>query len=134
MEAERQVIADVVHALNETSNLDQLLVRIHDALKDIVPAENCFVALHEPENDTFQFPFFATNMTCAPAPQKVGRSCTAYVFRTGKAKLIPQSEFDRLAETRRSGIDWLPFTGMAGRATEDPDRYYRRARCSALSQ
>jgi len=97
MEAERHVIADVVHALNQTSNLDQLLNGIHDALKRIVSAQNCFVALHDPEHDTFEFPFFADEYDTAPPPQRVGRSCTAYVFRTGRAMLIPQSDFDRLA-------------------------------------
>jgi len=48
MEEERQVIADIVHALNQTSNLDQLLTRIHQALRKVVYAENCYVALHEP--------------------------------------------------------------------------------------
>lgn len=96
MEAERQVISDVVHALNETADLDQLLTRIHQALKRVIPAENCFVALHNPDDDTFHFPFFADEYDTAPPPQKVGRSCTAYVFRTGIAKLIPQSEFDSL--------------------------------------
>jgi two-component system cell cycle sensor histidine kinase/response regulator CckA len=97
MEAERQVIAEVVHALNETANLDELLSGIHQALKKVLYAENCFVALHEPETDTFSFPFFADQVDVAPPPQKVGRSCTAFVFRTGAAMLIPQSEFDRLA-------------------------------------
>jgi len=106
MEAERKVISDVVHALNQTSNLDQLLTRIHDALKAIVAAENCFVALHDPENDQFEFPFFADEYDTAPPPQKVGRSCTAYVFRTGKANLIPQSDFDRLA-----GLDEVELVG-----------------------
>jgi two-component system cell cycle sensor histidine kinase/response regulator CckA len=98
MESERQVISEVVHALNATSNLDQLLVRIHEALTRILSAENCFIALHDTADDTFFFPFFVDEFDAAPPPQKVGRSCTAYVFRTGKAKLIPQSEFDRLVE------------------------------------
>src|SRR5271170_6386664 len=97
MESERAVNSEVVHALNETSNLDQLLTRIHASLKRILSAENCFVALHYPENDTFYFPFLVDEYDTAPPPQKVGRSCTAYVFRTGKAALIPQREFDRLA-------------------------------------
>jgi two-component system, cell cycle sensor histidine kinase and response regulator CckA len=98
MESERQVNSEVVHALNETANLDQLLTRIHQALKEILPAENCFVALHEPESDTFYFPFLVDEYDTTPPPQqKVGRTCTAYVFRTGQAKLIPQSDFDRLA-------------------------------------
>jgi two-component system, cell cycle sensor histidine kinase and response regulator CckA len=97
MESERQVISDIVHALNQTANLDQLLNRIHVALKRILSAENCFVALHDPQKDVFEFPFFADEYDVAPPPQKVDRSCTAYVLRTGKANLIPQSDFDRLA-------------------------------------
>ena len=98
MESERQVISEIVHALNDTANLDELLYSIHHALKKVVYAENCFVALHDPCTDSFHFPFFADQFDTAPPPQKVGRSCTAFVFRTGKAALIPQSAFDRLAE------------------------------------
>jgi two-component system cell cycle sensor histidine kinase/response regulator CckA len=120
MEAERQVIADVVHALNETSNLDQLLKRIHDALKQILPADNCFVALHQPEDDTFQFPFFADEYDTAPPPQKVGRSCTAYVFRTGKARLIPQSEFDLLVESNEVELVGSPSPAWLGVPLKTP--------------
>jgi two-component system, cell cycle sensor histidine kinase and response regulator CckA len=97
MESERAVNSEIVHALNETANLDQLLARIHESLKRVLPAENCFVALHNPEDDTFYFPFLVDEFDTVPPPQKVGRSCTAYVFRTGRASLIPQKEFDRLA-------------------------------------
>jgi two-component system cell cycle sensor histidine kinase/response regulator CckA len=97
MEAERQVISEIVQALNQTANLDELLVGIHLALKKVVYAENCFVALHDEVADAFTFPFFVDQVDVAPAPQKVGRSCTAYVFRTGSSMLIPQGEFDLLA-------------------------------------
>ncbi|MDP9337700.1 MAG: PAS domain S-box protein [Acidobacteriota bacterium] len=97
MEAERQVIFQVIHALNETSNLDQLLQHIHQALKKVLYAENCFIALHDASGDSFHFPFFADRFDVAPPPQRVGKSCTAFVFRTGRGMLIPQSEFDRLA-------------------------------------
>jgi len=36
MEAQRMVLSNVVHALNETSNLDDLLHQIHGALKRVV--------------------------------------------------------------------------------------------------
>lgn len=114
MEEERQVIADVVHALNQTSNLDQLLKRIHAALKRIVAAENCFVALHQPENDLFEFPFFVDEFDTAPPPQRVGRSCAAYVFRTGKAKLIPQAEFDILFEAGEVELVGSPSPAWLG--------------------
>ena len=120
MESERQVISDIVHALNETSNLDQLLCRIHEALQRILSAENCFVALHAPENDTFQFPFFVDEYDSAPAPQRVGRSCTAYVFRTGQAKLIPQTEFDRLAALGEVELVGSPSPGWLGVPLKTP--------------
>ncbi|HKV64707.1 MAG TPA: PAS domain S-box protein [Candidatus Acidoferrum sp.] len=97
MEMERQVISEIVQALNQTANLDELLGGIHVALKKVVYAENCFVALHDPVADAFTFPFFVDEVDVAPAPQKVGRSCTAFVFRSGSPMLIPQNEFDRLA-------------------------------------
>src|SRR5215470_13301852 len=97
LEAERQVISDVVHALNKTSNLDELLCQIHQALKKVVYAENCFVALHQPATDMFHFAFFVDQFDPPPPPQKIARTCMAYVFRTGEAQLIPQKEFDRLA-------------------------------------
>jgi two-component system, cell cycle sensor histidine kinase and response regulator CckA len=97
LESERQVISDVVHALNQTSNLDQLLSQIHQALKKVVYAENCFVALHEPATDLFHFAFYVDQFDPPPPPQKIARTCMAYVFRTGEAQLIPQKEFDCLA-------------------------------------
>jgi two-component system, cell cycle sensor histidine kinase and response regulator CckA len=97
MESERQVISDIVHALNQSSNLDQLLQDIHEALRKVVYAENCFVALYDPSAEVFKFPFFVDQFDPPPPPLKLSRSCMAYVFRTGKAKLIPQDEFDRLA-------------------------------------
>jgi len=120
MEAERQVIAEVVHALNETANLDELLSGIHQALKKVLYAENCFVALHDPETDTFTFPFFADQVDVAPPPQRVGRSCTAFVFRTGTAMLIPQSEFDRLAEQGEVELVGSPSPAWLGVPLKTP--------------
>jgi PAS domain S-box-containing protein len=120
MESERQVNSEIVHALNQTANLDQLLTRIHGALKQILPAENCFVALHEPETDTFHFPFLVDEYDTPPPPQKVGRSCTAYVFRTGQAKLIPQSDFDRLAEAGEVELVGSPSPAWLGVPLKTP--------------
>src|SRR5712672_2768406 len=97
MEAQRMVLSNVVHALNETSNLDDLLHQIHGALKKVVYAENFFVALHDPQTEMFHFPFFVDQFDPPPPPQKVARTCMAYIFRSGKSCLIPQNEFDRLA-------------------------------------
>jgi two-component system cell cycle sensor histidine kinase/response regulator CckA len=120
MESERQVIAEIVQALNQTANLDELLGGIHSALKKVVYAENCFVALHDPVADAFTFPFFADQVDVAPAPQKVGRSCTAYVFRTGSPMLIPQAEFDRLAAEGKVELVGSPSPSWLGVPLKTP--------------
>ncbi|HTQ61664.1 MAG TPA: PAS domain S-box protein [Candidatus Solibacter sp.] len=120
MEAERQVISEVVHALNETANLDELLNGIRQALKKVLYAENCFVALHHAKQDTFYFPFFVDQFDMAPPPQKVGRSCTAFVFRTGRAMLIPQSEFDRLAREGEVELVGSPSPAWLGVPLKTP--------------
>jgi PAS domain S-box-containing protein len=97
MEAQRLVLSNIVHALNQTSNLDDLLFQIHHALKRVVCADNFFVALHDSKTEMFHFPFFVDQFDPPPPPQKVARTCMAYVFRTGNSCMIPQSEFDRLA-------------------------------------
>jgi two-component system, cell cycle sensor histidine kinase and response regulator CckA len=96
-ELERQVNFEIIHAVNATDNLSDLLLRIHQSLKRLLYAENCFVALYEPSTEMFHFPFFADQYDQAPPPQQVGRSCTAYVYRTGRAMMIPQRVFDQLA-------------------------------------
>ncbi len=96
-ELERQVTFEIIHAVNVTDNLDDLLRLIHIALKKVLYAANCFVALYEPSTGMFHFPFFVDQFDEAPPPQRVGRSCTAHVYRSGKAMLIPQKTFDLLA-------------------------------------
>src|SRR5882762_6336255 len=121
MEAERQVISEIVHALNQTANLDELLLGIHQALKKVLYAENCFVALHDREADAFTFPFFVDQVDVAPAPQKVGRSCTAFVFRTGSPMLIPQSEFDPLAAQGKVELVGSPSPSWLGVPLKTPE-------------
>ena len=47
-ELERQVTTEIIHSVNVTDNLDDLLKMIHSALRKVLYAENCFVALYEP--------------------------------------------------------------------------------------
>src|SRR5262249_53516383 len=63
---------------------------------------------------------FADQVDVAPAPQKVGRSCTAFVFRTGAAMLIPQSEFDRLAAEGEVELVGAPSPAWLGVPLKTP--------------
>jgi PAS domain S-box-containing protein len=113
-ELERQVNFEIIRGVNVTDNLDDLLRLIHLALKKVLYTENCFVALYEPATEMFHFPFFVDQFDVAPPPQQVGRSCTAYVYRTGRAMLIPQKAFDKLAEQGEVELVGTPSPSWLG--------------------
>jgi PAS domain S-box-containing protein len=113
-ELERQVTMEIIHGVNMTDKLDELLRLIHVALKKVLYAENCFVALYEPATGMFHFPFFVDQFDVAPPPQRVGRSCTAYVYRTGRGMLIPQKAFDQLAEKGEVELVGTPSPSWLG--------------------
>jgi two-component system cell cycle sensor histidine kinase/response regulator CckA len=113
-ELERLVTFEIIHAVNVTDKLDDLLGLIHLALNKVLYAENCFVALFEPSTGMFHFPFFVDHYDEAPPPQQVGRSCTAYVYRTGQAMLIPQAKFDQLAEQGEVELVGTPSPSWLG--------------------
>jgi two-component system, cell cycle sensor histidine kinase and response regulator CckA len=111
---ERQVTTDIVRAVSITENLDELLRRIHAALTEVLDADNCFVALHDPATGMFHFPFFVDKFDPPPPPQRLDRSCTAYVFRSGRAASIPQQEFTLLAETGEVELVGTPSASWLG--------------------
>lgn len=119
-ELERQVTFEIIHAVNVTDNLDDLLYLVYQALRKVLYAENCFVALYEPSSGMFHFPFFIDQFDEAPPPQQVGRSCTAYVYRTGRAMLIPQQVFDELAEQGEVELVGTPSPSWLGAPLRTP--------------
>jgi len=119
-ELERQVTTDIVRAVNLTDNLDDLLRRIHSALTEVLDADNCFVALHDPATGMFHFPFFMDKFDPPPPAQRMDRSCTAYVFRNGRAASIPQQEFARLAESGEVELVGTPSASWLGVPLQTP--------------
>ncbi|MFZ3216343.1 MAG: PAS domain S-box protein [Candidatus Acidiferrales bacterium] len=119
-ELERQVTFEIIHGVNVTDNLDELLYLVHQALNKVLDAENCFVALYESATGMFHFPFFVDQFDEAPPPQQVGRSCTAYVYRTGRAMLIPQHVFDQLAAQGEVELVGTPSPAWLGAPLRTP--------------
>ncbi len=95
-EAERQAMFEIIQGVNATDNLDELFELIHRSLKKVLYAENCFVALYDRAAGTFSFPFFVDQFDPPPPPQRLEKSGTAYVFRTGRPMLVTKELFERL--------------------------------------
>jgi diguanylate cyclase (GGDEF)-like protein/PAS domain S-box-containing protein len=87
LETEARVISHIMRGVTSTANLDELLQLIHRSIRRVIPAENFFVALMDPKTDMLTMQFFVDQFDTTPPPVKIGRSFSAYVFRTGKPLL-----------------------------------------------
>ena len=97
-ELENLINYEISQGITSTSNLDELLKLIHLSLVKVVYAENFFVALFNPITELFSFPYFVDKVDTTPLPNLMGKSCSAYVFRTVKPLLLTQQIFDNLVE------------------------------------
>ncbi|MCX6151902.1 MAG: PAS domain S-box protein [Ignavibacteriales bacterium] len=97
-EEERNVLYEITQGITTTNNLHDLLELMHQSLKKVIYAENCFVALHEQNTGLFSFPFFVDKFDTTPEPIAMRKSCTSHVFSIGKPLLLSQELFDQLVE------------------------------------
>ncbi|MFA6483212.1 MAG: GAF domain-containing sensor histidine kinase, partial [Bacteroidales bacterium] len=119
-ETERQVMYEISSAVTATDNLDQMLRQIHQSLKKVVYAENCFVALYEPDTHLFSFPYFVDQFDEKPNPVPMEKSCSAYVYRTGKPMLITNETFDRLRKENEVELVGSPSPSWVGIPLQTP--------------
>jgi len=110
---ERQATMEITHAMSVTDKLDDLLRLIHRALNSVVPADNCFVALVD-ETGVVEFPFFLDQYDTQPPPEKMGRGCTAYAFRTGQPTLISPERCRELVSAGEVDLEGTPSRSWLG--------------------
>jgi len=97
-ELESRVLLEITQGITTTVNLDELFRLIHGSLKKILYADNCFIALHDRATGQFSFPYFVDRFDTTPSPQRLKKSCAAYVFRTGLPLLITRKDFEQLEQ------------------------------------
>ena len=129
---ERQAMYEIVDGVTTSANLDELLKLIHRSLGKVLYAENCFVALYDRNNGLFSFPYFVDKFDSAPEPATLAKSCTSYVFRTGKPHAYPASGFRPAPGTKRSRVGWIAFALLDRRTVTDSIEDNRRPGFAAL--
>jgi PAS domain S-box-containing protein len=104
-------------------NLEQLYALIHAIIGELMPAENFYIALYDPETDLVHYPYYVDQYDQNPLPEKPGKGLTAYVLRTGESLLASPQVFDELVtrgEVELLGapsIDWLGVPLKTGDVT-----------------
>jgi two-component system, sensor histidine kinase and response regulator len=98
-EAERRAIAEIVQGVLTTSNLDELFTLAHQAIRKLLPGENCFIALYDKTSDLIRVPFCKDEFDAVAPPQKLGKGLTAFVLRSGRPMLLTPELIHELVST-----------------------------------
>ncbi|MGA9398902.1 MAG: GAF domain-containing protein, partial [Anaerolineaceae bacterium] len=109
----QRALYSIASATSETQNLNALYKSIREALGNLIPVNNFFIALRDSENDLISYPYFVDEFDPPPAPGKGERGLTELVIRTGESVLADPQKFQELVqngeieEVGAPSIDWL---------------------------
>jgi PAS domain S-box-containing protein len=96
-----------------SKTLEELIGTVHTGIKQLVPAQNFYVALYDRSANMISFPYHVDEHDDEWEPRKLGRGMTSYVIRTGKAlRTTPEifSDLEAAGEIVSDGaisVDWL---------------------------
>ena len=112
-------VRDAAYRISEAAqvagDLPALYRSVHDILRALIPAENCYVALHHPTTDTLSFPYWVDQLDETPVQRPFGHGLTEYIIRTGRPHLIDERLGAALFESGEAqliGSDGLAWMGV----------------------
>ena len=109
----QEAVYKISQSVNSTRSIDDFYQSIHSILGEIIPVDNFYIALYDPQSHLLSFPYYVDQYDERPVPYQLGRGLTEYVLRTGVpllaspekfAKLVRQGEVDQVGSP---SIDWL---------------------------
>jgi PAS domain S-box-containing protein len=109
----REAIYKISEAGSTAKDLPALYSEVHKIVGQLMPAQNFYLALHDPKTDLLSFPYFVDEEEAAPEPYKAGRGLTEYVLRSGKPFYASTEGYERLVATGEvirvgpMSIDWV---------------------------
>jgi diguanylate cyclase (GGDEF)-like protein/PAS domain S-box-containing protein len=96
-EAERQILLEIMQGLSSSNNLPEFLTLVHVSIAKVIYAENFFIVFYNKDTNLFEEVYSVDQYDPPAPPSKLGKSVSAYVFRTGQPLLLTQDRFNQLA-------------------------------------
>ena len=109
------VLFKLSNAVQAAESLQELFIRIHEILKDLMPINNFYLALKDDQTDETGYPYFIDESDLHTEPQKAAKAFTEYVISKGEAALIDRVRFNELitaGEIQIRGISAAVWLGI----------------------
>ncbi|MCB2154778.1 EAL domain-containing protein [bacterium] len=96
----QKVLYEIAEASVQVDNLDELFHVIHQTLATIIDAQNFFIALYDTDRDMVSVPYLSDERDHISGIPKdrLGKTLTGRVLRTGKPLLCQRAEIEELIE------------------------------------
>jgi PAS domain S-box-containing protein/putative nucleotidyltransferase with HDIG domain len=92
----QEVLYKITRAADQAASLDTLYPAIHTSIRQVMVADNFYIALYDETDDLLRFPYFIDLEDQPEGPKKPGKGLTEYVIRTGRSVLCDKTVFDDL--------------------------------------
>ncbi|MFZ0547032.1 MAG: response regulator [Candidatus Promineifilaceae bacterium] len=124
---------------NSAASFGELYPAIHGIIRELMPADNFFIALYDQESDILELPYFVDEVdTTYTGPYRAAKGLTERVIHTGEPLLINRQEHEQLIERGEVNLVGVPaaiwlgvplisasqtFGAMVVQHYTDPDAY-----------
>jgi len=89
-------LADIAIAAGEAEDINDLCMRVAEVLREILDADNFYIALYNAEDDSFDLPVFLDEKDQKREKLTDPRSFTHYVFHTGESVMLDEDQSRRM--------------------------------------
>jgi diguanylate cyclase (GGDEF)-like protein/PAS domain S-box-containing protein len=109
----REALYLISQAANTAQNLEDLFQQVHKIVGGLMPANNFYLALYDPAQNTISFPYYVDEFDTPPSVQELGKGLTDYVIRSGQPLLASPELFRKMVEAGEieivgtPAVDWL---------------------------
>ncbi len=116
----RQVLLEIMQGAAASEELQEFLRLAHHAIGRVIFAENFFVVLYNPKTGLFEEIYTEDKYDPTPTSYKMGKSVSAYVFRTQEPLLLTLKHFNELrasGEVELVGVNSPSWLGVPLKAS-----------------
>ncbi len=107
----REAAYRITEATLTAPDLEQLFREVHAIVRNLMPADNFYIALHDRRTGRVSFPYWVDQMEPVQPERPFGDGLTEFLLRTGRPQLV---DAERLRQLRSSGeVDRVGPEGLA---------------------